>query len=156
RRQPAEQTERVIWSQIESTQRRFHVPYRLGDDLDSYRISLVGMFENLRGKAAKIARLCVCGEFDHIFRVAAKYRHHLPRERRSRPHAVMGKQGLLQKIAPYARAATLVADLEAPAANSARAPFTAHHIGGTCAEDRHGRSEERRVGKGGRLTYGAD
>ena len=49
----------------------------------------------------------------------------------------MGKQRLFQQVAADARAAALVADLKAPAADGARHAVLAHHIGGAGAEDRH-------------------
>jgi len=49
----------------------------------------------------------------------------------------MGEQRLFQEVAADARAAALVADLEAPAADGARPAVLARHIGGAGTEDGH-------------------
>ena len=86
-------------------------------DLLRDRVALGGMVEDHRREAAEIAGLGRRGELDHVARLVAEDGKHGPRQVRRLADAVIGKQRLLQQVAADARAAALVADQKAPAAD---------------------------------------
>ena len=101
-------------------------------------IALGGMLEHHRRKSAEIARLGCRRELDHVARLVAEHRKHGSRQVGRLADPVIAEQRFFQQIAAEARAAALVTDQKAPAADGAGLSVASRQVGasGTQHDDR--------------------